>query len=172
MSLVLIEDHILTPLGHALVLTDKKGRLRAFDWLDCSDRLARLLRRHYGADYEIVVGMRLSKASLLIGKYFDGDLKAIDKIAVETNGTPFQKKVWNALRKVPAGKTITYAQMAKRVGVPDAIRAVGAANGANPISVVVPCHRMIGTSGRLTGYAGGLHRKKYLLEHEGALRPD
>jgi methylated-DNA-[protein]-cysteine S-methyltransferase len=172
MTLILIQDQILTPLGQALVLTDKKGALRAFEWLDCADRLARLLRLHYGTDYEITEGMRLSKASLLIGKYFDGDLKAIDKITVETNGTPFQKRVWAALRKVPAAQTITYSAMAKKVGAPSAVRAVGAANGANPISLVIPCHRMIGTSGKLTGYAGGLHRKKYLLEHEGALKAD
>jgi methylated-DNA-[protein]-cysteine S-methyltransferase len=172
MTLILIQDQILTPLGQALVLTDKKGALRAFEWLDCADRLARLLRLHYGTDYEITEGMRLSKASLLIGKYFAGELKAIDKIKVETNGTPFQKKVWASLRKVPAGQTITYSAMAKKVGAPSAVRAVGAANGANPISLVIPCHRMIGASGKLTGYAGGLHRKKYLLEHEGALRTD
>ena len=172
MTLILIQDQILTPLGQALVLTDKKGALRAFEWLDCADRLARLLRLHYGTDYEITEGMRLSKASLLIGKYFAGELKAIDKIKVETNGTPFQKKVWASLRKVPAGQTITYSVMAKKVGAPSAVRAVGAANGANPISLVIPCHRMIGASGKLTGYAGGLHRKKYLLEHEGALAAD
>jgi len=171
MTLILTQDQILTPLGQALVLTDKDGKLRAFDWLDCEERLHRLLTRHYGTDYEIVEGMRLSKASLLIGKYFDGNLNALDKMEIATNGTPFQKKVWNALRRVPPGKTITYTQMAKKVGSPEAVRAVGAANGANPISVVVPCHRMIGTSGKLTGYAGGLHRKQWLLVHEGAL-PD
>jgi methylated-DNA-[protein]-cysteine S-methyltransferase len=171
-TLTLIQDQILTPLGQALVLTDKKGNLRAFEWLDCADRLARLLKLHYGTEYEIVEGMRLSKASLLIGKYFDGDLKAIDKIKIETNGTPFQKKLWAALRKIPAGKTATYAELAKKIGAPSATRAVGAANGANPISLVVPCHRLIGTNGKLTGYAGGLHRKKYLLEHEGAIQPD
>ena len=169
--LTLILDRLLTPLGTALILTDKKGNLRALDWSDTEARLDRLLRLHYGEDYEIVEGMRLSKASLLVGKYFAGDLKAIDKIKVETNGTPFQKKVWAALRKVPAGKTITYAALAKKLSSPSAVRAVGAANGANPIGVVVPCHRMIGTSGKLTGYGGGLHRKQWLLVHEGAL-PD
>lgn len=171
--LTLILDQLLTPLGTALILTDKKGSLRALDWSDYEARLHRLLRLHYGRDYgrdyEIVEGMRLSKASLLIGKYFTGDLKAIDKIKVETNGTPFQKKVWAALRKVPAGNTTTYAAMAKKVGAPEA---VGAANGANPVGIVIPCHRMLGTNGKLTGYAGGLHRKKYLLEHEGALKTD
>jgi len=170
--LTLILDQLLTPLGTALILTDKTENLRALDWSDYEDRMYRLLRLHYGTDYEIVEGMRLSKASLLIGKYFAGDLKAIDKIKIATNGTPFQKKVWTALRKIPAGKTITYAALAKKLGAPGAVRAVGGANGANPIGVVVPCHRMIGTSGKLTGYGGGLHRKKYLLEHEGALKAD
>jgi methylated-DNA-[protein]-cysteine S-methyltransferase len=172
MTLILTLDKILTPLGTALVLTDKKGALRALDWSDYEDRLYRLLRLHYGPDYEIIEGMRLSKASLLVGKYFAGDLTAIDKIKVETNGTPFQKKIWAALRKVPAGKTITYTVLAKKVGAPNAVRAVGAANGANPIGVVVPCHRMLGTGGKLTGYGGGLHRKQWLLVHEGALKAD
>jgi methylated-DNA-[protein]-cysteine S-methyltransferase len=170
--LTLILDQLLTPLGTALILTDKKGTLRALDWSDYEARLHRLLRLHYGKDYEVVEGMRLSKASLLVDKYFAGDLKAIDKIKVETNGTPFQKKVWAALRKIPVGKTTTYAALAKRIGSPSATRAVGAANGANPIGVVIPCHRMLGTNGKLTGYGGGLHRKKYLLEHEGALKAD
>jgi len=170
--LTLILDRLLTPLGTALILTDKKGTLRALDWSDYEDRLDRLLRRHYSTAYEIVEGMRLSEASLLVGKYFAGDLKAIDKIKVETNGTAFQKKVWAALRKVPAGKTTTYAAIAKKVGAPSAVRAVGAANGANPIGVVIPCHRMIGTNGTLTGYGGGLHRKQWLLVHEGALQAD
>ena len=165
----LVLDRILTPLGTALILTDKKGNLRALDWSDYEARLHRLLRLHYGRDYEIVEGMRLSKASLMVGKYFAGELKAIDKIKVETNGTPFQKKVWAALRKIPPGKTTTYAALAKKVGAPRAVRAVGAANGANPIGIVVPCHRVIGTNGKLTGYGGGLHRKQWLLVHEGAL---
>ena len=169
--LTLVLDRLLTPLGTALILTDKKGNLRALDWSDYEARLHRLSRLHYGKDYEIVEGMRLSKASMLIGKYFAGDLKAIDKIKVETNGTAFQKKVWATLRKVPAGKTTTYAALARKVGSPSAIRAVGAANGANPIGVVIPCHRMIATNGKLTGYGGGLHRKQWLLVHEGAL-PD
>ncbi len=170
--LTLILDQLLTPLGTALILTDKKGNLRALDWSDYETRLNRLLRLHYGKDYEIIEGMRLSKASLLVGKYFAGDLKAIDKIKVETNGTPFQKKVWAALRKIPAGKTTTYAALAKKIGAPGAVRAVGTANGANPVGIVIPCHRMLGTNGKLTGYGGGLHRKQYLLEHEGALQSD
>ncbi len=102
-----------------------------------------------------------------LGRYFDGDLEAIDRIPVEMNGTPFQKRVWDALRQVPAGKTATYAEIAVLVGSPAAVRAVGAANGANPVAVIVPCHRIIGSNGTLTGYGGGLHRKEWLLRHEG-----
>ena len=83
------------------------------------------------------------------------------------NGTPFQKRVWEALRTVPAGKTASYAELAVRVGSPAAVRAVGAANGANPVAIVVPCHRIIGSNGTLTGYGGGLERKTWLLRHEG-----
>lgn len=100
-------------------------------------------------------------------RYFDGDLDAIDKIPVEMNGTAFQKRVWDALRQVPAGKTATYAEIAVLIGSPAAVRAVGAANGANPVAVIVPCHRIIGSNGTLTGYGGGLKRKEWLLKHEG-----
>lgn len=100
--------------------------------------------------------------------YFAGDLTAIDKLKVAPHGTPFQLRVWQALRRIPAGETWTYARLAKEVGKPTATRAVGAANGRNPIAVVVPCHRVVATGGRLGGYAGGLHRKEWLLRHEGA----
>jgi methylated-DNA-[protein]-cysteine S-methyltransferase len=100
--------------------------------------------------------------------YFAGNLKAIDKMKVAPHGTPFQLRVWQALRRIPVGETWTYAQLAKEVGNPSATRAVGAANGRNPIALVVPCHRVVASSGRLGGYAGGLHRKEWLLRHEGA----
>jgi len=102
-------------------------------------------------------------------RYFDGDLRAIDEIPVDTGGTPFQHQVWTTLRSIPVGRTWSYADMAVAVGRPSATRAVGAANGANPVGVVVPCHRVIGRNGRLTGYGGGLPRKVWLLRHEGAL---
>jgi methylated-DNA-[protein]-cysteine S-methyltransferase len=101
--------------------------------------------------------------------YFAGALKAIDSIAVATGGTDFQSKVWRALRKVPAGSTMSYGALAARIGHPAAIRATGAANGANPISIVVPCHRLVGSDGKLVKYGGGLMRKEWLLRHEGAL---
>jgi methylated-DNA-[protein]-cysteine S-methyltransferase len=103
--------------------------------------------------------------------YFDGDFRALDRISVDPVGTPFQRDVWRALLRIPAGQTWSYAELARAVGRPDAVRAVGAANGANPIPIVIPCHRVIGTDGRLVGYGGGLERKRWLLEHEGVLVP-
>ena len=99
-------------------------------------------------------------------KYFAGDLGAIDALPVETGGTPFQREVWRALREIPCGSTTSYGNLAEHIGRPAAVRAVGLANGANPIAVVVPCHRVIGSNGSLTGYGGGIERKRWLLDHE------
>lgn len=100
--------------------------------------------------------------------YFAGDLDAIDAVAVEMNGTPFQQRVWAALRGVRAGTTTSYSAIARAIGAPAAVRAVGAANGANPVALIVPCHRIIGSNGSLTGYGGGIDRKRWLLQHERA----
>ena len=100
-------------------------------------------------------------------KYFAGDVAALDTLRVDPGGTPFQSKVWSTLRKIAAGKTWSYEELAKRVGSPAAVRAVGAANGANPIPLVLPCHRVIGKDGKLVGYGGGMDRKVWLLRHEG-----
>lgn len=101
-------------------------------------------------------------------RYFSGELTAIDVLPAAPSGTPFQERVWSALRRIPAGTTWSYRQLADEIGARDAVRAVGAANGANPVALVVPCHRVIGSNGRLVGYGGGLHRKRWLLAHEGA----
>jgi len=103
-----------------------------------------------------------------LARYFGGDLDALSSIAVAPHGTPFQQRVWRALRTVPVGHTVSYGELARSIGMPSAVRAVGAANGANPIGIVIPCHRVIGADGRLVGYGGGLARKRWLLEHEGA----
>ena len=103
----------------------------------------------------------------VLGAYFTGDVDVLDRVPVELNGTAFQKRVWEALRGVRAGTTVPYATIAKRIAAPHAVRAVGAANGANPVAVIVPCHRIIGSNGTLTGYGGGLERKEWLLRHEG-----
>jgi methylated-DNA-[protein]-cysteine S-methyltransferase len=101
-----------------------------------------------------------------LGAYFAGDLHAIDPLETRTGGTHFQQRVWTELRRIPAGGTITYGELARRIGRPAACRAVGLANGSNPISIVVPCHRVIGADGQLTGYGGGIARKRWLLDHE------
>jgi len=104
-----------------------------------------------------------------IDAYFAGDLTAIDAVAVKMHGTQFQRQVWTALRDIPVGTTISYKELAVRIGHPTATRAVGLANGSNPIAIVVPCHRVIGANGALTGYGGGLDRKRWLLAHEQAV---
>jgi methylated-DNA-[protein]-cysteine S-methyltransferase len=101
--------------------------------------------------------------------YFAGDLGALQDIPVLLDGgTPFQRAVWSELRRLKPGQTVSYRELAERIGHPKAVRAVGAANGANPVALVLPCHRVIGADGRLTGYGGGLDRKRWLLQHEGA----
>jgi methylated-DNA-[protein]-cysteine S-methyltransferase len=161
-----------TPIGVALIATDEQGRLRVLDWEDHAARMRRGLDRIYRS----TGGVRLDESVAAawpvrdrLKGFFSGDLDAIDGIEVESAGTPFQRKVWATLRKIPAGRTWTYAQLAARAGRPEAIRAAGAANGLNPISVVVPCHRVIGSDGSLTGSGGGLARKEWLLAHEGAV---
>jgi len=104
----------------------------------------------------------------LLCRYFEGDIDCLGAIPWRSAGTPFQRKVWTGLTKIPAGETRSYGALAAKLGCPSAVRAVGMANGANPISVVVPCHRVIGSDGSLTGYGGGLDRKRWLLRHEGA----
>jgi methylated-DNA-[protein]-cysteine S-methyltransferase len=133
-----------------------------------SARMRSELERRFGA---VALEGRADPAAAVSGlrRYFDGDLQALDAIPVDTGGTPFQQQVWTNLRRIPAGHTWSYADMAVAIGRPTATRAVGAANGANPVGVVVPCHRVIGRSGSLTGYGGGLPRKVWLLRHEGAL---
>ena len=106
-----------------------------------------------------------------LGAYFSGESMAFT-IRVDLHGTDFQRRVWRALRTIPAGETRSYAAVARAIGSPDAVRAVGMANGANRIAIVVPCHRVIGSDGKLTGYGGGIERKRWLLEHEGALTSD
>ena len=163
----LLCDQLGTPIGTALLVTDAAGILRALDWDGHEDRLLRLLRLHYGENTILSASPAPAALRRALNGYFAGDLQQINAIACQTAGTPFQRKVWAALRKIPAGKTLTYGALAAKLGMPAAMRAVGAANGANPISVVVPCHRLIGADGTLIKYGGGLERKRWLLEHEG-----
>lgn len=166
-KLRLLTATLSTPIGKLVVIYDEGGRLRATDWTNYDDRMRRLLARHYGADnVTLTPEPRSSGPASAIAAYFDGDLHAIDSLPTATEGTLFQKCVWQALRDIPAGQTMSYGELARRIGKPAAVRAVGLANGANPIGIVVPCHRVIGADGSLTGYGGGLERKRWLLNHE------
>ena len=131
-------------------------------------RMRRLLDRRY-REYRLAPGRAPAAIRSRIEGYFEGEFTSLDRVPVETAGTPFQRLVWSALRAVPAGTTVTYGHLAARLGRPRATRAVGMANGSNPVPIVVPCHRVIGANGALTGYGGGLDRKRWLLSHERAL---
>ncbi|MCP3370322.1 methylated-DNA--[protein]-cysteine S-methyltransferase [Bradyrhizobium cajani] len=159
-------DRLATPIGIALLVTDAEGALRALDWDDYEHRMRELLRLHYGA---VDLGERSAPAAMkaALSNYFEGDLAQLSSIAWRIAGTPFQQKVWTALARIPAGTTMSYGALAAKIGTPKAIRAVGHANGSNPISVVLPCHRLIGADGSLVKYGGGLERKRWLLRHEG-----
>ncbi|HZY61614.1 MAG TPA: methylated-DNA--[protein]-cysteine S-methyltransferase [Edaphobacter sp.] len=165
--LELFIDRIATPIGEMLLVADSEGNLRAIDWSDYEPRMLRLLRLHYGEHgYRLVSQSNPHELSDVIRRYFAGDLAAIDSLPVATGGTAFQREVWRALRTIPCGSSTSYAKLAAQIGRPKAVRAVGLANGANPIGVVVPCHRVVGANGSLTGYGGGIERKRWLLEHE------
>jgi methylated-DNA-[protein]-cysteine S-methyltransferase len=148
-----------------LIVTDDAGVLRAIEFGDHESRMKRLLRNHY-ADYVLEAGKAPVSLKRALEAYFNGRINALADVKTATGGTVFQREVWKALRTIPAGTTMSYRQLASKVGRHGASRAVGAANGANLIPIVVPCHRVIGADGSLTGYGGGLAHKKWLLEHE------
>lgn len=163
----LMLDRLASPIGEVLLVSDEAGRLRALDFHDYEPRMLRLLRLHYGSQ-SLEAGAAPAATRAALDRYFAGDLAALADIPWATAGTDFQRQVWRALVDIPAGHTTTYARLAARIGRPTAVRAMGAANGANPVGIVVPCHRVIGADGALTGYGGGIPRKRWLLAHEGA----
>ncbi|MHB8886630.1 MAG: methylated-DNA--[protein]-cysteine S-methyltransferase [Methylovirgula sp.] len=168
-SLMFRLERMASPIGTLLIVTDAEAQLRALHWDESEHDMLRELRRHYGvAPAEMESNGRPSRAWEALEAYFAGDLRAIDAIPVAGAGTPFQRDVWAALRHIPAGATLSYGGLAAKIGRPKAVRAVGLANGANPIAIFVPCHRVIGADASLTGYGGGLERKRWLLNHEGA----
>src|SRR5690242_13986943 len=167
MPLSFLLEQLDTPTGRMLIVTDDEERVRAVDWQDYQHRMERLLRLHYRDDYRLLHrSTAASPASRALQAYFDGDPGAIREVHTATNGTPFQRTVWDALRRIPTGRTIAYGTLALDIGRPTATRAVGLANGSNPIAIIVPCHRVIGSSGALTGYGGGIDRKRWLLAYE------
>jgi methylated-DNA-[protein]-cysteine S-methyltransferase len=162
----LLIDTIESAIGRVFVVSDG-ACLCAVDYEGFEPRMHALLRAHYGA-FTLVPASDPNGFSTRLAAYFNSEIAAIDDIAIAPGGTTFQQRVWAALRQIPAGSTTTYGQLAARLGLSSAARAVGAANARNPVSIVVPCHRLIGANGQLTGYAGGLPRKQWLLEHERA----
>ena len=164
-------DRFLSPMGAMVRVTDDEGRLRMLEFSDHDERMDRLMRRYYGP-CDLAPGVAPAAMRDALDAYFEGELAAIDTIETAANGTAFQRRVWAALREIPAGTTESYGALAARIGLPKAVRAVGLANGSNPIVIVVPCHRVIGANGTLTGYGGGIERKHWLLTHErAAFRP-
>ena len=144
--------YIDTPLGHAKIVGDKNG-IASVSILNTQEELS-----------EIIPEVLLECVTQLKG-YFKNKRKIFD-LKLNPEGTIFQKKVWNQLETIPYGKTISYLELSKQLGDVKVIRAAANANGKNPLWIIVPCHRVIGTDGSLTGYAGGLHRKQWLLNHE------
>lgn len=163
----LILGRFPTPIGEALVVVDDLDVLRALDFADHEPRMRRLMSRHYGST-PLTPGPVPGLVQAALERYFAGATDALAGLAWATNGTPFQREVWTALTTIPPGETRSYKKIAVQVGRPAAVRAVGLANGANPVALVAPCHRVIGADGSLTGYGGGLERKRWLLQHEGA----
>jgi methylated-DNA-[protein]-cysteine S-methyltransferase len=147
-------DRFKTPIGTALLVTDGEGALRALDWDDYEPRMRELLRLQYGDAVTLVDQHAPKPIRNALAGYFAGDIDRLMSIPCRFGGTPFQQSVWTALPTVPAGTTMSYGALAAKLGVPKAVRAVGHANGTNPISVVIPCHRLIGANGSLTGYGG------------------
>jgi methylated-DNA-[protein]-cysteine S-methyltransferase len=170
--MTLTGTELATPIG-VLALVATPAGVCALRFLDDDDEdgaaaLARALARRFG-DATVRPAADPAGAASRLRAYLDGDLRALDPIPVDAAGTPFQHDVWRALRALAPGATTSYGALAAAIGRPTAVRAVARANALNPVAVIVPCHRVIGKDGTLTGYAGGLIRKRWLLEHENAI---
>lgn len=161
-------DRIDSPIGTILLVIDG-NKLCSLDYEEYEQRMLLLLERRYGP-VQLLPKVDPEGFGSRIRSYLAGDYSALSDIAVSTGGTPFQQRVWHALRTIPVGTTATYGELAAQLGKPTAYRAVGGTNALNPIAIVLPCHRVVGANASLTGYAGGLERKRWLLEHEGYIR--
>jgi methylated-DNA-[protein]-cysteine S-methyltransferase len=165
-----LTDRIETPIG-SMILVAANEKVLLLEFEDAADRISREMKVRFKGlkNFALEPCEDPFGISKKVRAYFGGNLAAIDDIAADGGGTDFERKVWHELRTIPCGITISYGELARRLGNPNLMRAVGLANGKNPIAVIVPCHRVIGADGKLTGYGGGLHRKEWLLRHEGAL---
>jgi methylated-DNA-[protein]-cysteine S-methyltransferase len=158
-------DRITSPLGTIIVVTDGVS-LCALDFAGYEVRMMGLLQKRYSL-IDLVDTIDPQGFSSRVRAYLAGDYGSLDDLPVNAGGTDFQQLVWQGLRTIPVGTTLSYGELATQLGKPTAARAVGMANSLNPIAIVVPCHRVIGATAKLTGYAGGLDRKQWLLTHEG-----
>ncbi|WP_321392400.1 methylated-DNA--[protein]-cysteine S-methyltransferase [Emcibacter sp.] len=162
-------DHIKSPVGIIFAISNR-DKLCALDFEEFEDRMHRLLAKRHDS-YDLTEQKNTFLRDRL-DRYFSGNMDSFNDIEVEISGTPFQSRVWQALRTIPAGETWSYKDLAAAVGNPKAVRAVGTANGQNPVAIIIPCHRVIGSDGGLAGYAGGIERKRRLLELEGISFPE
>lgn len=162
-------DRLSSTVGELMIVTDNT-HLCALEYEGYSDRMMSLLQRRYDT-ITLVPNTNPLGITQKLAAYLEGDYQAVDDIPVNPGGTPFQQRVWSELRRIPHGQTWTYGELATALGKPTAFRAVGMANSKNPIVIVIPCHRVIGASNALTGYSGGVDRKRWLLEHEGTFPP-
>lgn len=153
-----------SPFGDLLMFA-RDGKLCALGWTNQREEMLAWLKRRFET-LELVEARDPAGAVSAMRRYAKGDVAALDDVAVDTGGTEFQRRVWRALREIPVGTTISYADLARTIGDRKALRAVGAANGRNPVAIVIPCHRVIASDGSLHGYGGGLDRKRLLLDHE------
>ena len=160
-------SEIASPLGCVEVILDETGIIRGLDFGSGLLRIRQRMARLYPG-LALRAAAAPSRVSDALEDYFAGDADALVRLDCATAGTRFQEQVWTALCDITPGATRSYFDIALQVGSPKAVRAVGLANGSNPVSLLIPCHRVIGQSGALTGYAGGLERKAWLLDHEGA----
>ncbi len=159
-----------SPIGRIQFVSDGEA-VCALEFPGHEKQMRAALQRRFGS-FEARPNSDPLKLASQLREYFAGNLHVFDATPVNAGGTPFQQRVWAALRTIPAGETCSYGELAARLGNPSAYRAVGRANALNPVSIIVPCHRVIGASSSLTGYGGGLERKRWLLRHEGALAGD
>jgi methylated-DNA-[protein]-cysteine S-methyltransferase len=162
-----LTDRIQTPIGD-MILVACDGVLLLLEFEDATGRVAREMKMRF-KDHELQETKNPFGLSQVMHDYFAGNTSAINNILTDGGGTFFEKQVWAELRKIPTGSTVSYGSIARKLGDINMSRAVGTANGRNPIAIVVPCHRVIGADGSMTGYGGGIKRKEWLLRHEGAL---
>jgi methylated-DNA-[protein]-cysteine S-methyltransferase len=164
-GITLFETFVETPIGRAAILEGERGVVA----LGLVDDWPALLARVGAARGPLEVKPRRTAwVADRLRAYFDGEIEALDRVPVDAGGSAFQRRVWSALRRIPAGRTESYGALARKLGAPGSARAVGLAAARNPVTFVVPCHRLIGAGGELTGFAYGIERKRWLLEHEGA----